>query len=284
LLSDSNRSAQAGLDGSGDELDPARTIYGVIISKGPGPDALVNQPPALLRVDPSGRSRLLFSAGPDSSFEQPAFLDVLPDLAEAVQAANDQAIAATAAAAAAAAVVPESTPAVAADVDVDLDTGANVDVDGPTVEPAPAHTSKTRTSALTAAPDPSSSAGSAADGGSLPAYMALPAATRIPIAVPRAAAETAPPSAEMLESIKKVAAFCAANGVQTIDILREKEGARKIMPYLYEDSPYHQVHSLGCAYFSPFSPFFPFFFFFFFFSSSLLFSCLLFSLFSISIC
>lgn len=45
---------------------------------------------------------------------------------------------------------------------------------------------------------------------------------------------TAPVSQALLETIKKVAQFCASNGASTISMLKKKDGAINVMPFLFE--------------------------------------------------
>ena len=44
----------------------------------------------------------------------------------------------------------------------------------------------------------------------------------------------APVPAALKETIKKVAQFCASNGASTISMLKKKEGALNVMPFLFE--------------------------------------------------
>ena len=44
----------------------------------------------------------------------------------------------------------------------------------------------------------------------------------------------APISSALSETIKKVAQFCASNGASTISMLKKKEGALNVMPFLFE--------------------------------------------------
>ena len=52
-----------------------------------------------------------------------------------------------------------------------------------------------------------------------------------PVTVPAA---PLPVPAALKETIKKVAQFCASNGASTINMLKKKEGAKNVMPFLFE--------------------------------------------------
>jgi hypothetical protein len=52
-----------------------------------------------------------------------------------------------------------------------------------------------------------------------------------PVTVP---AVPLPVPAALKETIKKVAQFCASNGASTISMLKKKEGAKNVMPFLFE--------------------------------------------------
>ena len=60
--------------------------------------------------------------------------------------------------------------------------------------------------------------------------LTAPAPTPVPVPVP----VPAPVSPALLETIKKVAQFCASNGASTISMLKKKDGAINVMPFLFE--------------------------------------------------
>ena len=60
------------------------------------------------------------------------------------------------------------------------------------------------------------------------AVLTAPAATTSQPSIP------APIPPALRETIKKVAQFCATNGASTISMLKKKEGALKLMPFLFE--------------------------------------------------
>ena len=59
-----------------------------------------------------------------------------------------------------------------------------------------------------------------------PLSPAIPSPVVVPVA--------APVSQALLETIKKVAQFCASNGASTISMLKKKDGAINVMPFLFE--------------------------------------------------
>lgn len=73
---------------------------------------------------------------------------------------------------------------------------------------------------------------------SVPPVRTAPAAAAVsgvaalsPVTVP---AVPLPIPAALKETIKKVAQFCASNGASTINMLKKKEGAKNVMPFLFE--------------------------------------------------
>jgi Surp module len=66
----------------------------------------------------------------------------------------------------------------------------------------------------------------------VPAVAAVSGVTaQSPVNVP---AVPLPIPAALKETIKKVAQFCASNGASTISMLKKKEGAKNVMPFLFE--------------------------------------------------
>lgn len=60
-----------------------------------------------------------------------------------------------------------------------------------------------------------------------------------PVSIPMIAPVAVIGSLSQDETIRKVAMFCAEHGVQTLQILREKQGSREMMPFLFDGQPGH---------------------------------------------
>jgi hypothetical protein len=94
--------------------------------------------------------------------------------------------------------------------------------------PVPAPSPTTIAPTLSSASSSSSSSSSAAPRQTLP----TPAASAAPVAVP---------DAVQYEKMKKVAQFCAQNGVQSIQAIKAKPESATQMPWLFENHPQHTV-------------------------------------------
>ena len=81
----------------------------------------------------------------------------------------------------------------------------------------------------------------------VPMVSATPAVPQVPPHVPAVAVTAPPPIPPIIrlavseENIRKVAGFCAANGAQTIEILKNKPEAQTIMPFLFAGGEGHQM-------------------------------------------
>lgn len=96
------------------------------------------------------------------------------------------------------------------------------------------------------APSSGLSGGLAAHAAAVPSPAATPPVVVNTTAQPPATAATGPvgtssgPADQQREVMLRVAAFCAQGGPQTMDMLKGKENALKLMPFLFEGQPRHQ--------------------------------------------